>query len=175
MIFQAIIGLTKDGKTLFELPIYRVSEDEYYKSLNEHYQKRKIPHNDPLYEESLNQNLFKDFGGDWKYNEIIGYLRFYKDVDYFIYINCFYYQINKKRITKTRTKQFIPVDDTLCKITIKSSYDNRKIAEKITEMVDYCSTLPAVHKRYIDREIFDNMVNCIDWRVLLELDKKGNG
>ena len=25
-----------------------------------------------------------------------------------------------------------------------------------------------------DREIFDNTVNCIDWRVLLELDKKGN-
>ena len=53
-------------------------------------------------------------------------------------------------------------------------YDNQQIAKKITEMVDWCSTLPAVHKRYIDREIFDNTVNCIDWRVLLELDKKGN-
>ena len=46
--------------------------------------------------------------------------------------------------------------------------------EVYTEMVDWRSTLPAVHKRYIDREIFDNTVNCIDWRVLLELDKKGN-
>ena len=168
------MGITVDGKTLFELPIYRVSEEQYYKSFSEHYEKRKIPHNNLLYEESLNQNLRKDLGGDWKYNEIVGYLRFYKYVDYSIYINCFYYKVNKKRITKTRTKQFIPIDDTLYKIIIIYSYDNQQIAKKITEMVDWCSTLPAVHKRYIDREIFDNTVNCIDWRVLLELDKKGN-
>ena len=169
-----MMGITVDGKTLFELPIYRVSEEQYYKSFSEHYEKRKIPHNNLLYEESLNQNLRKDFGGDWKYNEIVGYLRFYKYVDYSIYINCFYYKVNKKRITKTRTKQFIPIDDTLYKIIIIYLYDNQQIAKKITEMVDWCSTLPAVHKRYIDREIFDNTVNCIDWRVLLELDKKGN-
>ncbi len=168
------MGITVDRKTLFELPIYRVSEEQYYKSFSEHYEKRKIPHNNLLYEESLNQNLRKDFGGDWKYNEIVGYLRFYKYVDYSIYINCFYYKVNKKRITKTRTKQFIPIDDTLYKIIIIYLYDNQQIAKKITEMVDWCSTLPAVHKRYIDREIFDNTVNCIDWRVLLELDKKGN-
>ena len=169
-----MMGITVDGKTLFELPIYRVSEEQYYKSFSEHYEKRKIPHNNLLYEESLNQNLRKDFGGDWKYNEIVGYLRFYKYVDYSIYINCFYYKVNKKRITKTRTKQFIPIDDTLYKIIIIYLYGNQQIAKKITEMVDWCSTLPAVHKRYIDREIFDNTVNCIDWRVLLELDKKGN-
>lgn len=165
------MGITLDGKTLFELPIYRVSEEQYYKSLNEHYEKRKIPHNNFLYEESLNQNLRKDFGGDWKYNEIIGYLRFYK---YANDIRCFYYQDDRKRIIKTRKKQFIPIDDTLYKIIIIYSYDNQQIAEKITEMVDWCSTLPDIKKRYIDREIFDNTVNCIDWRVLLELDKKGN-
>jgi len=168
------MGITLDGKTLFELPIYRVSEEEYYKSLNEHYEKRKIHHSNPQYERSLNQNLHKDFGGDWKYNEIIGYLRFYKYVDYFTSVNCFYYKIDKKRITKSRTKQFIPISDTLHKITIKPSYDNQKIAKKITEMVDWCSTLPDINKRHIDREIFDNTVNCIDWRVLLELDKKVN-
>lgn len=168
------MGMTLDGKTLFELPIYRLSEEQYYKSLNKHYEKRKIPYNNFLYEESLNQNLYKDFGGDWKYNEIIGYLRFYKYVDYFININCFYYDVDKKRIAKIRKKQFIPINDTLYKITIKSSYDNQQITKKITEMVNWCSTLPDVHKRYIDREIFDNTANCIDWRVLLELDKKGN-
>ena len=111
--------------------------------------------------------MYKDFGGDWKYNEIIGYLRFYKYVDYFININCFYYEVDKKRIAKIRKKQFIPINDTLYKITIKSSYDNQQITKKITEMVNWCSTLPDVHKRYIDREIFDNTANCIDWRVLL--------
>ena len=39
------MGITVDGKTLFELPIYRVSEEQYYKSFSEHYEKRKIPHN----------------------------------------------------------------------------------------------------------------------------------
>jgi len=166
------MGITLDGKTLFELPIYRVSEDEYDKRFREHYEERKIPHNNLLYQESLNQNLHKDFGGDWKYNEIIGYFRFYKYVDYFIHINCFYYKVNKNRITKTRKRQFIPINDTLYKITIKSSYDNQQISNKIIEMVNQCSTLPDVEKRYIDREIFDNTVNCIDWRVLLELEKK---
>ena len=95
-----MMGITVDGKTLFELPIYRVSEEQYYKSFSEHYEKRKIPHNNLLYEESLNQNLRKDFGGDWKYNEIVGYLRFYKYVDYFINIKSSYdnQQITKKII-----------------------------------------------------------------------------
>lgn len=84
------MGITLDGKTLFELPIYRVSEDTYYKDFGEYYEKRKISHNDPLYEESLNQNLLKEYGGQWKYNEIIGYLRFYKYVDYFINIKSSY-------------------------------------------------------------------------------------
>ena len=42
------MGITLDGKTLFELPIYRVSEDTYYKDFGEYYEKRKISHNDPL-------------------------------------------------------------------------------------------------------------------------------
>ncbi|GEM_PF-1778854 len=163
------MGITLEGKILFELPIYRVSEDEYYKSFNDFYEKRKIPHNDSLYEENLNQNLLKEYGGHWKYNEIIGYLIFYKYVDYFISINCFYYKVNKKRITKTRTKQFIPVDDKIYKITINSSFDNQIIAGEITDMVNYCSNLPDIRKKYIDRKIFDNTVNCIDWRALLEL------
>lgn len=84
------MGMTLDEKTLFELPIYRLSEEQYYKSLNKHYEKRKIPYNNFLNEESLNQNLCKDFGDDWKYNKIIGYLRFYKYVDYFINIKSSY-------------------------------------------------------------------------------------
>jgi hypothetical protein len=86
-------------------------------------------------ENTITEN-FEDFGGDWKYNEIIGYLRFYKYVDYFININCFYYEVDKKRIAKIRKKQFIPINDTLYKITIKSSYDNQQITKKITEMVN---------------------------------------
>lgn len=165
------MGITLDGKTLFELPIYRVSEDTYYKDFGEYYEKRKISHNDPLYEESLNQNLLKEYGGQWKYNEIIGYLRFYK---YANDIRCFYYRVNKKKIIKTRNKQFIPIDDTIYKITIKSSYDNQRIAKEMIEMVNSCSTLLDINKRYIDRDFFDNIVNCIDWQVLIGLDKKGN-
>ena len=43
------MGMTLDEKTLFELPIYRLSEEQYYKSLNKHYEKRKIPYNNFLY------------------------------------------------------------------------------------------------------------------------------
>lgn len=161
------MGITLDGKTLFELPIYRLSEDEYYKGLDKYYQKRKIPHSNTQYERSLNQNLYKDFGGYWKYNEIIGYLRFYK---YANDVRCYYYKDDKKRIIKTRTKQFIPIDDTLYKISIKSSYSNNQIAEKLIEMVNYCSTLEDFSKRYIDRVLFDNTVNFIDWRRLIDLN-----
>lgn len=58
------MGITVDGKTLFELPIYRVSEEQYYKSFSEHYEKEKYLIITCYTKKSLNQNLRKDFGGD---------------------------------------------------------------------------------------------------------------
>lgn len=163
------MGITVDGKTLFELPIYRVSKETYQKNFNQFYEKRKIPNIDLQYEKNLKQNLFKVYGGTWKYNEIIGYLRFYKCAND---IRCFYYKVDKQIIKKSRTKQFIPINDTIHKIVINSSFSNEQIVKKLNDMVDYCSKLLDINKRYVDRENFDNIVEHIDWKSFLKSENK---
>lgn len=163
------MGITVDGKTLFELPIYRVSKETYYKKFNQFYEKRKIPNSDLEYEKKFNQNLSKVYGGEWKYNEIIGYLRFYKCAND---IRCFYYKVDKQIIKKSRTKQFIPINDTIHKIVINSSFSNEQIVKKLNDMVDYCSKLLDINKRYVDRENFDNIVEHIDWKSFLKSENK---
>jgi hypothetical protein len=69
-------------KELFELPVYRLEEDKYNQSLCEHIV------NNPLMSAEYSR---KNFGGDWQYNEIIGFLRFY----------VFTYQVNAKFVVNT--------------------------------------------------------------------------
>jgi len=113
------MGITVTGEVLFELPIYRLSKKQYNKKFKEYYEKNKIKNNDQEYERKINQSLKKTYGGDWKYNEIIGYFEFYKFSDD---IRCAYYKVSTQKITKTRKKQFIKIDDTIYKVRIKKSY-----------------------------------------------------
>ena len=159
------MGVTLDGKTLFELPIYRLSEKEYYQEFKKYYDKNKISNENPKIEEKLKEKSFKKFGGQWKYNEIIGYLRFYllgND------IRCYSYKTDVNKIVRTRRKIFIPIDDTLRKITIRELYDNETIKSKIKEMVTDCEESLNSKKRYLDTEIFENLIDHMDWKSLIK-------
>lgn len=158
------VTLAGTGKVIFELPVYRLSEKMYYDKFSEEYEKRKIPNDDPIYEEKINQNIFKDYGGAWKYNEIIGYLEFYtQKTD----IRCAYYKVNVKRIVRTRKKQYEINDDTIYKINIVRRFTNEQLVSKIKGLVDNCISLDKFKNRYVDKTLFDNTVNYIDWHKLI--------
>ena len=157
--------LAGTGVILFELPIYRVTKEKYNHELHKYVKKYKQFNPDPEIEIKLNVGLQKDFGGDWKYNEIIGYLEFYIIAND---IRCAYYQGFNKIARKNGKRLFQIYDDTVTKSIIKNSYTNEKIIESINWMIEHCKSQDMFKKRYINTKIFDNMIQFIDWKEYIK-------
>lgn len=142
-------------KELFELPVYRLEEDKYNQSLCEH----------------INNNLAmsaeyskKSFGGDWQYNEIIGFLRFY--VSGKSQIRCEYWETDTQKKVKTRKKQFVMNSDSYCAQNFNPSASNEELKNTIIECIAHCKG--RLNKnRYVDERLFRGIFDYIDWSSLL--------
>ena len=142
-------------KELFELPVYRLEEEIYNKSLCEHIEKNK-----PM----LASYSRKKYGGDWQYNEIIGFLRFY--VSGKRQIRCEYWQTDAQRKVKTSKKLFLMTSDSFCTRSFDPAASNEALKETILDCIDHCkSNLP--QKRHIDLRLFMETFNFIDWCKVL--------
>ena len=159
------ITLAETGQVLFELPIYRVTKETYKQEFYKYAEKNKQYNSDSKIETKLNKNLKKDFGGDWQYNQIIGYLEFYILGNN---IRCAYYQGFDKIATRNGKRKFKIYDDTLSNVTIRDNYTNEKIIEKIRYMIDHCSIQEMIQKRYIDTKNFDNISSFVDWKSYIK-------
>jgi hypothetical protein len=98
-----------------DLPVYRITEDRYYNDRAAFVDRILFPH-DASYSEQrrvdekknpgslagIRDHFEKAYGGCWRYNEIIGYIRLH-----FLgsQIRGEYYGINRRRIVRTRTRQ----------------------------------------------------------------------
>ena len=148
-------------KYLFELHVYRLKETEYYsamkKDMDKTNSKMQIPM-DTAY-------LRKQYGGDWQYNEIIGFLKFYQ------YganqIRCEYWETDSSRKVKTRKKQFIQKSDSYCREPFYKSDTNVNLAKTMKNAVDHCDVILKKKNRHIDKELFNNIVDHIAWRDVL--------
>jgi hypothetical protein len=142
-------------KELFELPIYRLKEDEYNESLREHIKK-----NSPMSAEYSR----KDYGGDWQYNEIIGFLRFY--VSGKSQIRCEYWQTDAKRKVRTPKKQFIMTSDSYCTQNFNPSASNDDLKATIQSCIDHCK-VNLGGKWHVDERLFRETFDYINWSSLL--------
>lgn len=148
-------------KYLFELHVYRLKETEYYsamkKDMDQTNSKMEIPM-DTGY-------LRKQYGGDWQYNEIIGFLKFYQ------YganqIRCEYWETDSSRKVKTRKKQFIQKSDSYCREPFSKSDTNANLAKAMKNAVDHCEVILKKKNRHIDQELFNNTVDHVVWRGVL--------
>jgi len=148
-------------KYLFELPVYRLKESDYYSAMHKHIDninsKMEIPM-DTAY-------LRKEYGGDWHYNEIIGFLKFYQ------YganqIRCEYWETDSSRKVKTRKKLFVKKSDSYCRVPFSKSDSNAELTKTMLSAVDHCEVILKKKKRYIDKELFINTVNHISWQDVL--------
>ncbi|MCK7596118.1 hypothetical protein M0G74_02410 [Microbulbifer sp. CAU 1566] len=107
----------------------------------------------------------RKFGGDWRYNEVIGFLRFYQ------YgknkIRCGYWETDAKKKSRTPKKRFIKISDSYCDEPFSASAPNPDLAQTMRSAVDHCEARLKAKKRVLDREIFDSLVDHIDWQTLL--------
>lgn len=149
-------------KYLFEIPVYRLTENDYYKKLsdykNEINSKMEVPMSDAY--------LKKQFGGDWRYNEIIGFLRFYRYGS--SQIRCDYTETDAVKKTRTRKKIFEQISDSYCIEPFTVSSSNIDLAKHMRSAVEHCEIRLKKKNRILDKELFENTVDFIDWKSLLK-------
>lgn len=148
-------------KYLFEIHVYRLKENDYYDAMKKYMDninsKLQIPI-DTRY-------LRKKYGGDWQYNEIIGFLKFYQ------YganqIRCEYWETDASHKVKTRKKQFIQISDSYCTVLFSKKNTNSNLAKNMKSAVEHCEVRLFKKGRYINKEIFNNTVDHISWHDVL--------
>jgi hypothetical protein len=141
-------------KELFELPVYRLDEDTYNCKLREY-----IVSNEAMSSDYARKN----FGGNWQYNELVGFLRFYLSGKR--QIRCEYWQTDTKRKNKTRKKIFVMTSDSFCRQNFNPDSDNENLKEVVLGCIEHCMVnLP---RRHIDMRMFNQTFEFIDWRGVL--------
>lgn len=146
-------------KNLFEIPAYRLGENSYYEKMSSHVFLTNQDKDYPIDEGYLR----KQFGGDWRYNEIIGFLRFYRYGQN--QIRCEYWETDAKKKVRTRKKQFVQISDSYCREPFSPTASNAELANVMKSAVEHCEQ--RLKKRILDRELFDATVDLIDWKALL--------
>ena len=140
---------------LFELQVYRIDESTYYKKFSEFRDSRSNEVTSPDHPCHL-----ANFGGQWEYNEIIGFLKFY--VSGKTQIRCEYVETNAKKKVKTRKKMFIRKSDSFSVRNIDRSMTNENIIEIIDSSIEHCKKNLAKN-RFIKTDVFFSTYKYTDW------------
>jgi hypothetical protein len=125
---------------------------------------RKLDEKDPSQNAVFREHLQKSYGGCWRFNEIIGYIRLY-----FLgsQIRGEYYGVRKQRLVRTRTKKMeFQTWKLVPEIDIPFPTSNKEIFCTVNEYLDKCKK--ALPRRYIDTSMFEVIAPYINWRKLYE-------
>lgn len=157
-------------QNLFDIPVYRLPEKLYSKQ-QEDYVKTIIPGYDAdnlfanITKDKAKQKIneasyyFKEFGGGWRYNEIIGYIRIHKFGNQ---IRAEYWQTDAKRIVKTRKKQFVIKNRKLVpEVKIKNTSSNDDINKALDTCISRCKS--KLKTRYIDLDDYNKTLKHVNW------------
>jgi len=159
----------------FDLPVYRIPEDQYYSARAEFVdrilfppgasyreQRRADEQKNPGSLDGVRDHFEKAYGGCWRYNEIIGYIRMH-----FLgsQVRGEYYGVNRRRIVRTRTKQLEYRTWKLApEVDNPRDATDSDIFAAVTEYVDACRV--EVKGRYIDDTQLVTLGPHINWREL---------
>ncbi|CAC9619724.1 hypothetical protein [uncultured Gammaproteobacteria bacterium] len=142
-------------KLLFELHVYRIDESTYYEQFSEYKDS-----NSSEYFSSDSPYHIENFGGQWEYNEIIGFLKFYVSGN--TQIRNEYFETDSKRKVKTRKKVFVKKNDSFSVSSINRSMTNDDLIKTINSSIQHCeNNLPK--NRFINTEIFFSTYKNTDW------------
>lgn len=171
--------MTSPERYFFDIPVYRLSEDQYYRELSRHVENALFPASDPTSAAmrerdiahpqeniSMRAHLARKYGGCWLYNEIIGYIRLF-----FLgsQVRGEYFCISQKRLARTRHKVFeqkslklVPERD------IPDITSNSTIFNAVLQYLADCRT--ELRRRHVDSSLLEEVGPYIDWRSLLSHD-----
>ena len=154
---------------IFDIPVYRLSREEYEKSRQENTNKllqeagllgRPSDQKDRIVQ--ISDHAEMQFGGAWRFNEIVYWIRIV-----FLGKNQIrgeLWSTTANKVIKTRKKVFqyttysfgTPIDITYTKT-------NNEIFQKMCSYINDCKKHPKLIKRYFDLELFEKLGPHIDW------------
>jgi hypothetical protein len=160
-----------------DLPVYRLSEARYYEDLQRHVdayicgdEPEKRKEREAFYERNPGHRIMfaahaqKQYGGPWRYNEVVGYVRLH-----FLgsQIRGELFMVDKKKIVRSRTK----VMRCRClkvapELTILRDGSNAEIYETILRYI--AAARKELRRRHLDSSIFETTGPYVDWKALLK-------
>ena|SRR5437763_2075027 len=161
------------ARYFYDIPVYRISQEKYYSGMDQHIDRvlfpEDSPYSDTLRERektnrdeniALRHHLHRSYGGCWRFNEIIGYIRLH-----FLgsQIRGEYYAVAKKRIVRTRTKTLEYQTWKLApEIEVPSDASSNDIFAAILKYLSDCRK--ELRGRYVDSQLFELIGPYIDWK-----------
>jgi hypothetical protein len=160
---------------VFDVPVYRLRRDRYNKEMDEHIERQMYPpgaswadqmralhEREPALRIQFHDHLWRSYGGMWRYNEIVGYIRLH-----FLgsQIRGEYSSSIKKRLVRTRTKTFVYQTHKLAaEVTIPKDAASDEIFSLLNQYLLNCQhELPKVH---VDTTMFDAVAPYVEWQRL---------
>ncbi len=163
-------------KVLFDVPVYRLTKEKYESQQTDFIEKEQKLCEGKYGEEAhrrypelkiqTESHLWKNFGGNWLYNEIIGFVRLFF---FFNEIRGEYFQVEAKRIVRTRRKSFLPIgyEETYPE-RIPQGSSNQQIFQLILKFLGRIQHEKKLKNRYVDTSILENIGPHVNWNALLE-------
>jgi hypothetical protein len=159
----------------YDVPVYRLPEDRYNSEMDAHIEQAMYPPGKPWSEETralhkrepslriaFHDHLWRSYGGMWRYNEIIGYIRLH-----FLgsQIRGEYASAVRRRVVRTRTKIFeYRTHKIATEVDIPRDANSDDILLLLRKYLERCKQeLP---KRHIDMRMFDTLAPYVDWHGL---------
>jgi len=159
-------------KHFFDIPVYRLPSEKYYREREAYVEQTLFPNDfpdsdqlraqdkaDPSKNAFMRDYLEKKFGGCWRFNEIIGYIRLH-----FLgsQIRGEYYGVAKKRIVRTRTRTLEYLTWKLApEVGVPHPVTQDGILGAIWEYIEDCRK--ELRGRHIDTSMFEFLAPHIDW------------
>ena len=156
--------------------MYRLPEEQYYREMECDVDGVLFPSDDPLSpslrerdatypneKNSIRDHLRKKYGGGWRFNEVIGFIRlFFLGTQ----VRGEYFGVGRKRIRRTRKKIFELRSLNLApEIEISHLMSNAGILEAVHSYLADCRK--ELKGRYIDSQLLEQLVLHIDWQKFL--------
>jgi len=167
-------------KYFLDIPVYRLTEERYYKEQDAHVKKVMYPgpqsrddvkkrfhKKHPEQKQNSEEHIKKIYGGAWNYNEIMGWVQLHFLGDQ---IRGEFWQVNAKRVVRSRKKVFEYYSWKLApEIDIPHEANNTEIFELINEYLSDCKK--ELKGRYFDTSRLDVIGPYVDWYSLINKDE----
>jgi hypothetical protein len=160
-----------------DIPVYRIHKGKYYEERDAYID--KMMYGDTLeeremrrafYERNRDHEIFhkdrleKQYGGIWRFNEIVGYVRLH-----FVgmQVRGELFMVNAKRLVRTRKKLFLYQTHKIAvEWDIPLNATNDEIFKVIIQYIE--DTRQELKARYVDSSLFELMGKFVDWKALLK-------